>query len=167
MPMYQWSGFRKYPFNYLFRNAGKYYSALSRPYLFCKQHALNFLLSQSSLKFSFEKEISLSIPLPITSSTANSGSIGSIPTRRFVEIAETWSNLKDKTSPNDSLGMKYSVPVGMASLERFAEFPLYSGFSINSYLLFILIVQNRNTTFIWQQVMGWRRIFINTWHNPI
>jgi hypothetical protein len=42
-----------------------------------------------------------------------------------VEDVQTWNPYRNLGTPNDSYGMPYTIPVGFASMERFAKFPIY------------------------------------------
>eukprot|EP01036_Dinobryon_divergens_P028399 gene28399-37335_t len=124
-PMYLWSGFQKYAYNYLGNASGPNYSAMSRPYRFIKQHAMNMLLSQESLLFDFQKEIPITLPLPSGSKSSTSSKLPySMPTRRFVEEKESWNNLRVLGTPTDSFGMPYTIPIGMVDI-RVEAGPLF------------------------------------------
>jgi len=125
-PMSLWNGFSSFPYTYLGSSGGADYVSMKRMYRFVKQHALNLLLSQDPLQFQFQRDITLSIPLPTFGGVAPSKSY-SLSVRRFAESAESWNNIRRLGTPRDSNGMPYNIPVGMASLETFVGFPLYVG----------------------------------------
>lgn len=154
-PMYLWSGFASYPYTYNGRSVGANYSVHKYPSIFNKILNMQYTLSQETLQYTFQREISVTMPLPTTptfsSTTAdktddgNSGSVGtgsasdvvysglgdsakmevSFPTRRFVEDLNSWNQYRYLGVPKDSYGMPYKIPKGFASLERFASFPLF------------------------------------------
>ena len=57
------------------------------------------------------------------------GKIGAetVDVRRFTETTYSWNNMRKLGTPTDSYGMNYTIPVAMASLERFAGIPLFVG----------------------------------------
>jgi hypothetical protein len=154
-PMYLWSGFSSYPYTYSGRTRGVNYSAYKNPSIFNKILNMQYTLSQDSLLYTFQREISVTMPLPTTptftsvasgeektddksggsgSTTTDTLNVGlgdsaplvvSFPTRRFVEDLNTWNHYRQLGISKDSYGMPYTIPKGFASLERFANFPLF------------------------------------------
>lgn len=128
-PMELWGGFPQYPYNIF--GVKSNYSHQTDLSVFDKVHALRFDLTQASLRFSFQRDIPVQFPL---STSFHSGYTGTNYTtqeitmsRRFVEDSTTWNNLRQLGRPRDSYGMPYKIPVGMASMERIAGFPMYLG----------------------------------------
>lgn len=152
-PMYLWSGFSSYPYTYDSMTKGANYSTYEYPSIFNKILNMQYTLSQDSLIYTFQREISVTMPLPTTPSfnsesstktddggSSNTGETGSVissglgsgavmqvsfPTRRFVEDLNSWSPYRNIGVPKDSYGMPYKIPKGFASLERFASFPVF------------------------------------------
>lgn len=121
-----WDGFDSYPYDYLGRTAGPNFRTITEPVLFNKETAIPVKLSQSSLIFQTQREFSLTFPLPTDSSRLSPTSpTASVPIRRFVEISTTWSPYQTLASPRDSYGMTYKIPIGVASMQKVADFPLF------------------------------------------
>jgi hypothetical protein len=121
-----WEGFKTYPYSYQGLSAGVESMSKSFLTLFNKMHAMSFSLYQTSLIFALQREFELTLPLK-TSITNDFSPVQVLPIRRFVEDADTWMAYKNLAVPNDSYTMPYLIPIGMASLERYANFPLYAG----------------------------------------
>lgn len=52
----------------------------------------------------------------------------SLPVRRFTEDSSTWNKIRDSMGKQrDAYGMPYTTPIGMASMEHLANFPLFVG----------------------------------------
>ncbi|KAJ1414999.1 hypothetical protein B484DRAFT_454671, partial [Ochromonadaceae sp. CCMP2298] len=122
--MYRWEGFQTYPYGYLGRAAGLKFNTKKQLSLFEKPSALSLNLYQDSLLFEFQRLLTLTLPLtegPGSSFPAQA----SLPARRFVEDVQTWNPYRNLGTPNDSYGMPFTIPVGFASMERFAKFPIY------------------------------------------
>jgi hypothetical protein len=123
-----WLGFQSYPYLYQGSATGKLYNHLTDIRFFDNHHVLSFDLSQSELIYGYQRDITLSYPLPtIFSNLSSSTTADSLAVRRFTETVETWNNLHTFGSPRDSYGMPYTIPIGMASIERLADMPLYIG----------------------------------------
>jgi hypothetical protein len=123
---YRWSGFQSYPYNYLGRSTGDNYSTMTSPIIFNEDMILTLSLTQTPLTFNYQRAFSLTVPLP-TNSLVQYPVSQSIPVRRFVEYKSSWNKYQLMGNPKDSYGMKYTVPIGMASLQRFANFPIFAG----------------------------------------
>lgn len=124
---YAWSGFISYPYSYRGITAGPNYGAQTSMTYFDKLHALPIEFSQKSLVYSFQKDKTISFPITDTFRRVNQSTGTSLSVRRFTESTYTWDNLRALGTPTDSYGMNYTIPIGMASLERFADLPLYIG----------------------------------------
>lgn len=120
-----WTGFQAYPYNYLGLSGGVNYKTMESPTVFHKLHGMAFTLYQKSLIFEFQRQLSLSMPLK-TSVKNEFSPVQSLPVRRFVEDEDTWHEHRSIGVPYDSYGMPYQIPIGMASLERYANFPVYT-----------------------------------------
>jgi hypothetical protein len=121
----QWTGFMQYPYNYLGLTGGLNYKKMTAPTVFHKLHGMSFTLYQKSLIFEFQRQLSL--PMPLKTSQVNQFSPKvTLPVRRFVEDTDTWEHHRHTGVPLDSYGMPYTIPIGTASLERYADFPIYS-----------------------------------------
>jgi len=128
---YGWDGFLGYPYIYMGRSAGPDVLALQEPSIFDEDLKLPMKLSQNELG-KFDKDIILGIPIVSGPNGASvSNDVGSILLRRFTESSSTWKYFQDIGKPKDSYGMPYQVPIGMATLENFAGFPLFVGTSNN------------------------------------
>eukprot|EP01034_Spumella_vulgaris_P028799 gene28799-35723_t len=129
---YQYEGFQAYPYKYLTLSGGVDYEHAQTASLFSKQHALQLLLSQSSLIFGFQKEIPLTVPVStpywarLVALTGLNRPTKSLPTRRFVENKLTWDKLRVLGTARDSYGMAYKTPLGMSSLHRMTDFPVFA-----------------------------------------
>jgi hypothetical protein len=84
-------------------------------------------LSQDDFIFDFEMEIPITFPLEDSWSPRerNETKTLTIGTRRFAETGDSWDPLRKSNTPKDSYGMNYVVPIGMASLERWGNFPIF------------------------------------------
>lgn len=91
---YLWDGFRSYPYNYLGKSAGSDFYTTETLDIYNKQHGMHFKLSQKSLIFDFQRDISLAIPASTgtssSSSSSSSNPIEKVSVRRFVEDDDTW-----------------------------------------------------------------------------
>jgi hypothetical protein len=126
--MYFWPGFLAYPYSYLGTKAGMDQLSMSFPSVFNKLFGFGLTLSQSSLIYSFQRDLVLPIPLPTTSTFSSALAVSSplsLPVRRFVENSASWKRYQQLGTPLDSLTMPYKIPIGFSSLQKFAEFPLF------------------------------------------
>ena len=121
-----WSGFNAYPYSYLGQTAGANYKSMVAPEIYNKYHAIRYKLFQKTLLFEFQRDIELSMPPP-TGPTDYPSPSQSINLRRFVEDFDSWKEYRALGSPVDSVGMPHKIPIGMSSLQRFADFPVYLG----------------------------------------
>ena len=122
-----WEGFKTFPYTYNLETFGKYYNLLTFPNYYDKLNNLIFQFNQITLPYSFQKDLSIQFPIPITFKDINSSNGISFPVRRFLESTETWDNLRSLGVPTDSFGMNYTIPYGMASIERMTGIPFYVG----------------------------------------
>jgi hypothetical protein len=120
-----WTGFLAYPYNYLGLSGGVNHKKMVEPTIFSKLHAMTFTLYQKSLIFEFQRQLSIAMPLKIEQTNTFSP-VETLPARRFVEDKDTWEPHRALGTPRDSYGMPYIIPIGMASLERYANFPIYA-----------------------------------------
>jgi hypothetical protein len=125
-PPHLWSGFNAYPYSYLGKTAGANYMSMVAPEIYNKYHAIRYKLYQKTLLFEFQRDIELSMPPP-TGPTSSFSPSQSINLRRFVEDFDSWKEYRALGSPKDSFGMPHKIPIGMSSLQRFADFPVYLG----------------------------------------
>ena len=123
--MYLWDGFPSYAYTYFLEDSQ--YLTQTTTTIFDKKFGFWFELSQESLTFAFEKEISMSFPVRDTYDPVSHPISGSKSVRRFVEDRNSWQAYKNYGTPRDSYGMPYKVPIGMASLERISGFPVFLG----------------------------------------
>jgi hypothetical protein len=86
---------------------------------------MTFTLSQKSLIFEFQRQLSITMPLKVEQ-TNTFNPVQTLPARRFVEDKDTWEPHRAQGTPRDSYGMPHIIPIGMASLERYANFPIYA-----------------------------------------
>jgi len=77
--------------------------------------------------YDFEKNLFISFPLSNSFKSVNQSSGISISLRRFTEDSDTWNYLRDLGVPKDSFGMNYTIPYGMATIERLSGLPMYIG----------------------------------------
>lgn len=113
-----------------------WFRALSSPRIFDKHHALSYELSQTELIYAYQRDISVVFPLETSFISINRSFTGlttspitgtAVRARRFVESSDTWNNLRKLGTPKDSYGMNYTIPIGMASIERLSGIPMYVG----------------------------------------
>ena len=134
-PMFLWSGYENYSYIYLGALNGINFNTQDYLYLFSKQTAIAFRLSQNSLTIDTNKKLSLNIPLNDeycyykSTSCERSGllKILNITIRHFVDDYNTWENLRSLSNPKDDYGMPYIVPIGMVLLENLVGFRLFIG----------------------------------------
>lgn len=131
-PPHLWDGFNAYPYSYLGKTAGANYMSMVAPEIYNKYHAIRYKLYQKTLLFEFQRDIELSMPPPIGPTSSFSPS-QSINLRRFVEDFDSWKEYRALGSPKDSFGMPHKIPIGMSSLQRFADFPVYLGAAHDHY----------------------------------
>jgi hypothetical protein len=124
-PMYLWDGFVSYPYTYAGREKGVDYATFRLPDIYSKMSHVHYTLSQSSLLYSFQREIAVTMPLPTRHISSYAPVQNSYGTRRFVEDKFTWRPYEIMGTPKDSYGQAHKIPIGMANLERFAGFPIY------------------------------------------
>lgn len=123
LPMYLWDGFDVLPYSYFSENIR--FDEKTEVDLFDKKYGFWFPLSQSSLSFAFERDIGLPFPIAEAWGVTSVAGSQSTPLRRFVEDVDSWSHFQEYGTPKDSYGMPYTVPIGMASLERTTKYPLF------------------------------------------
>ena len=126
-PMSLWSGFLHYPTVWMGLSTGTEFYKMSVPYLFSKQLALLFQLSQNGFSFTTSKDVVMIIPLSDSLVRRNMTKSLTVNARRFIEDSTTWDNLRALGTPVDTYGMPYITPKGMASLEKLAGFPIFAG----------------------------------------
>jgi hypothetical protein len=124
--MYEWDGFFSYPYTYLGLVKGIDYNTLKTPYLFNEMSLMHLTLSQKTLLYSFQREFPLSIPLSTGTISSEIPLQFPVNVRRFVEDSTTWQPYRTAGIPVDSYGMPLKIPIGMSSLERFANFPVFA-----------------------------------------
>ena len=120
-----WTGFQAYPYNYQGLSGGVNYNTMTAPTIFDKHHGMTFTLYQKSLIFEFQRQLTVSMPLK-TSQFNTFSPMQTLPARRFVEDTDTWAQYRSMGVPRDSYGMPYQIPLGMASLERYAAFSIFT-----------------------------------------
>lgn len=123
---YLWGGFYAYPYSYDSLTSGPEYFAMENPVMFDKEHGLPLKLSQSRID-ALEKLQTISLPFRTSYDVIPPTSSMNILARRFTQDIDTWSPLKNVGEPKDPYGMPYKIPIGMITLERFANFPLFIG----------------------------------------
>lgn len=127
--MYRWGGFKSYPYLYNGLSGGEEYGAMKNPLIFHRQHNLPLSLSQDSLIFAYERNQKQSIPYGDTSDFEKESGFPKVAVeiRVFVEDDATWEYLENMGTNQDTYGMPYLTPVGMASLERSVGLPMFTG----------------------------------------
>lgn len=140
---FEWSGFKAYPYSYLGESAGVNFFSKTKLYKFSSLGAIPMELSQDTLTYQFQRDITLEVPFTTGDVEDQNPSYNGktvnlmLPSRRFVEDTTTWDNYRKLMTPKDSYGMKYTTPKGMLSMERFAGFPVFLGI-IYSVFYFLL-----------------------------
>ena len=126
-PMALWDGFFGYPYIYNATQNGTRHREMKNPRIFHKTHPFNFVLAETDFFYEWEYNIDFAVPVCTTYEPCPVGRSKVFRVRRFEETAATWQGLKTLGTPKDLYGMPYEIPIGMASLERLAGFPLYAG----------------------------------------
>jgi hypothetical protein len=126
-PMYEWAGFFSYPYTYDGLVQGVDFYTFTNPYSFSDLSFLHLTLSQETLIYQFERVLPLTLPLDTGTVSYPVPKEFKVTIRRFVEDAKTWQYYKTMGVPNDSYGLSYEIPIGMADLTRFADFPVFAG----------------------------------------
>lgn len=126
---YYWSGFYYYPYSYLGLSQGVNYTTMKNPLIFSKDAVMSLALTQSPLIFKYNREFAVQIPFTTGSADVSENNPKHVfaNVRRFVEHVSSWQPYRTLASPKDSYGMGYNIPVGMASLQRYADFPVFVG----------------------------------------
>lgn len=125
-PAYLWQGFEFYPYTWRQLTAGPDFFTMKNPVIYDKKHAIRLTLSQTRLD-STDKPQPVAMPLRTSFSEVVPKSDKFVNARRFSQDIETWRPLKNVGFPKDPYGMPYKIPIGMTSLERFTNFPLFLG----------------------------------------
>jgi hypothetical protein len=123
---YLWGGFFSYPYTYDSKTAGPEYYAMENPIMFDKEHGLPLKLSQSRVDFSEQLQV-ISLPFRTSYASPPPESSMTIFARRFSQDIDTWTPLREVGNPKDPYGMPYKIPIGMISVEKFANFPVFIG----------------------------------------
>lgn len=121
-----WPGFMVYPYSYLGLTAGVSYPEMVSPTLFSKMLSMTYSLYQKSLIFEFQRQLTIQYPLR-TGMLQTATPVQNLPVRRFVEDSDTWDPHRALGTSHDSYGMPFLTPLGMASLERYTNFPIFTG----------------------------------------
>lgn len=119
-----WNAFRIYPYSYRTNRKGEDFFFYSNPVLWNRIHRLRLELTQSEIE-TWDK-LQRVFPAWRTAFDTNQTLSYYILTRRFQEDYSSWKPY-ESTSPKDSYGMNYTIPVAMSSVERLAGYPIYIG----------------------------------------
>ena len=125
-PAYLWEGFEIYPYTWRQQVKGPRFLKMTNPVVYDKKHALRLRLSQDRVDAE-DKSQQVSMPLRSSFSEALPKPDRFVNARRFSQDIQTWRPLKSVGTPRDPYGMPYKIPIGMTTLERFANFPLFLG----------------------------------------
>jgi hypothetical protein len=125
-PAYLWDGFELYPYTWQGQTEGQRFLKMTTPVLYDKKHAVRLPLSQSRLEAS-DLSQAVSVPMRTGYSQKIIATDRFVNARRFSQDKETWRPLKNIGYPKDPYNMPYKIPIGMTSLERFANFPIFLG----------------------------------------
>jgi hypothetical protein len=137
-PMYRWAGFFSYPYTYNGLSQGVDFYTYTEPMLFNDLTFMHYSLSQRTLTYSFDRVIPVKVPYSSGTILQPDSFKVPITVRRFIEDAETWQPYRTMGVSVDSYGEPFKVPIGMATLERFADFPIFVGtFLLFSFVLLI------------------------------
>jgi hypothetical protein len=137
-PFFAWQGFNSYPYYLNGASEGTDFDTVQRVTDFDKTLGIPFDYGQADLFFIWEKNVMMDLPVPDSFEPVSKELLSqetdveplSVDLRHFVEDQQTWEQVKT-TSPRDSYGMPYIVPVDMVSVEHLTDLPLFIGTAHN------------------------------------